>query len=417
MEIPIPPEQASFFLKLLLNYIFKTRVSYDKAFKYIIRKYSFPKWVKPVLYKLGYYTVNYYYTLRWFSSKQGYGSTVAGIVNYFSSIGFSIKRLLAIAREETKYLSKTKKLSILYSYPEFIVKDLLGILDEELVVKILSSLNNRKRWLRINILKTSIIESLKCLEETGVEYKTTKLSEYAIKIINPLWEPIALNKCVKESIVVPQDISSVLSIEALKHNIQDIQSLLDTCSAPGLKLSLFFMLVDKKLRALAIDNSKNRIQVEAILLKKLGLDLKRIILINADSSIISFNKSFELAIVDAPCSGSGSVYSDPAVKLNIGKRSKLEYYNRKQYMILKNVLKYAEKVVYITCSIHPLEGEKVVEKIVEEDLAMPIPLKHIGLSNAYPKYKVSGKTNRIYPYEVDGQGFYIALLESRVVGR
>ena len=414
METPIPPEQASFFLKLLINYILRTHVSYDKAFRNIIEKYRFPRWVKPTLYKLGYYTVNYYYTLRWLASKHGYGVSVAGVIDYFSSIGFSVKELLARAREEVDILSTSKKLSILYSYPEFIVKDLIESLSENEIAKILNSLNTRKRWLRINTLKTSIEDALKCLDETNIEYKTTKLSEYAVKVVKPIWEPIASNKCVQKALVVPQDISSIISMEALA---SIPRAILDACSAPGLKLSLLFMLTNNKLKALALDNSSRRIFVEAMLLKKLGVDTRKIILVNSDSSRIVFNQVFELAVVDAPCSGLGAVYSDPAVKLSVSRRSKLEYYHGIQYRILKNILRYAEKVVYITCSIHPLEGEKVIEKIIDKDLAEPIPLKHEGILDAYPGYSVSDKTNRIYPHIIDGQGFYIALLESKVVGK
>jgi len=413
MEIPIPHEQASFFLKLLLNYVTKTRVSFDKAFRHVMSKYSFPKHIHTTLYKLGYYTLTYYYTLRWLSSKYGYGLTNAGIVNFFASIGFSLRELFRLAREESRNLSLFKRISVQYSYPEYLVKDLLERLPESEVVEVLDSLNERKRWLRVNLLKTSIDEALNCLSESGVQYSRSEYTNLAVRILDPLWSPIAENKCVKSYYLVPQDVSSVLSIEALPVKPTEV---LDACSAPGLKLSLLYM-VHRDLRAVAVDISRKRIVAEQILLRDQGVDMRRVLLVISDASTLVLSKVFDLAIVDAPCSGWGAVYSDPAIKLSAAWRSKLEYYHNLQVKILENMLRHARNVLYITCSIHPREGEEVVEEVVKRDMAELVPLRHKALSKAYPGYIVSGETYRIKPQKVHGQGFYIALLKSRVADK
>jgi len=413
MEIPVPVDQAAFFLKLLLNHVSRAHVSFDKAFKHVISKYGFPKHLYTTLYKLGYYTLTYYYTLRWLASKHGYGLSNAGIVNFFSSIGFSVRELARLAHDETRHLTPAKRISVLLGYPEYLVKDLLEKLSESEVTTMLSSLNERKRWLRVNILKTSIEKAVECLEESGVAYSRSEYSELAIRVDKPVWAPIARNKCIESSLLIPQDVSSVLSIEAIPVKPSIV---LDACSAPGLKLSLLISL-HKPLQAVGVDNSTKRISVEQMLLKKHGIDLSRTLLLNADASTVKFSRVFELAVVDAPCSGLGAVYSDPAVKLNSARRTKLEYYHKLQVSILENTLKHAEKVLYITCSIHPREGEEVVEEIAEKELAEPIPIKHKALSRAYPGYSISNTTYRLRPEIVNGQGFYIALLESRVAGK
>jgi len=413
MEIPISHEQASFFLKLLLNYVSKTHVSFDKAFRHVISKYGFPKHIHTSLYKLGYYTLTYYYTLRWLSSKYGYGLTNAGIVNFFASIGFSLRELFRIAREESRNLSLLKRISVQYSYPEYLVKDLLEKLPESEVVEVLDSLNERKRWLRVNLLKASIDEALNCLSESGIQYSRSDYTDIAVRIHDPLWSPIAENKCVKSYYLVPQDVSSVLSIEALPVKPTEV---LDACSAPGLKLSLLYMM-HRDLRAVAVDISRRRITAERILLRSQGVDVRRVLLVVSDASTLILSKVFDLAIVDAPCSGWGAVYSDPAIKLGAAWRSKLEYYHDLQVKILENTLRYARNVLYITCSIHPREGEEVIEEVVKRDMAEPMPLHHKALSKAYPGYIVSNETYRIKPQKVHGQGFYIALLKSRVADK
>jgi len=413
MEIPLPVDQAAFFLRLLINYISRAHVSFDKAFKHVVSKYSFPKHLYTTLYKLGYYTLTYYYTLRWLASKHGYGLSNAGIVNFFSSIGFSVRKLARLANEESRHLTLTKRISVLLGYPEYLVKDLLEKLSESEVVAMLSSLNERKRWLRVNILKTSIDKAVECLEKSGIAYSRSEHSELAIRVDKPVWTPIARNKCIASSLLIPQDVSSVLSIEVVPVKPSTV---LDACSAPGLKLSLLISLY-RPLQAVAVDASARRILVEQMLLKKHGIDLPRTLLLNADASTIKLSRVFDLAVVDAPCSGLGAVYSDPAVKLNNARRTKLEYYHKLQISILENTLKHAENVLYITCSIHPREGEEVVEEVAEKGLAEPVPIRHRALSRAYSGYSISNTTYRLRPEIVNGQGFYIALLESRIAGK
>lgn len=414
METVPPPNQLQFFLTLLLDHIIKAHVSYDKAFKNIVSRYKLSKWLIPVFYKIGYYTVNNYYGLRWLAAKYGYGTKPAGIVNFFLRLGFSIKKLQRILREETKRLSTSKRISIMYSYPEFLVKDLLQHMNATELEKMLKHLNTRKRWLRINTLKTKIDEALKCLDEENIIVTKKSQLEYMFFVEHPKWEPIGRTQCVVKGIVVPQDIASAYVVEAIRPSRK--KTLIDACSSPGLKLSLAYMLSNNDLLSIAVDKSQKRIHTEKKLLKRLGVKEHMVMLIHGDSSTLSFSRVFDYAIVDAPCSGLGAVFSDPAVKINTSRRDKLEYYHAIQVNILENILRYSHRIVYSTCSIHPLEGEAVVEKVVDKGLAELIE-SNISLTSAYKGYKLSEKTYRVYPHIENGQGFFIAVLESRVAGK
>lgn len=414
METTPPPNQLQFFLTLLLDHIIKAHVSYDKAFKNIINRYRFSRWLIPVFYKIGYYTVNNYYGLRWLAAKHGYGTKPAGIVSYFLRLGFSVKKLQRILREEAKRLSTSKRISVMYSYPEFLVKDLLQYMNALELEKMLMHLNTRKRWLRINTLKTTIEEALECLDEENIIVSKKSRLEYMLFVEHPKWEPIGRTQCVIKGIVVPQDIASAYVVEAIRPARK--KTLVDACSAPGLKLSLAYMLSNNDLLSIAVDKSEKRIHTERKLLERLGINRYMATLIHGDSSKLSFSRVFDYAIIDAPCSGLGAVFSDPAVKINTSRGDKLEYYHTVQVKILENILRYSRRVVYSTCSIHPLEGEAVVEEVVDKGLAELVE-PGISLTNAYKGYRLSGKMYRVYPHIENGQGFFIAVLESRVAGK
>ncbi len=407
-----PATLTRYFLSHLLMIIANKHISYDKAFKLVIKTQDIRGWVVPLLYRIGFHVVNNYYGIRWLAAKEGYGVKPPAIAAYFTALGFSIKKVKRMLKEEVKGMRTSRRLALLYSYPEYVVEDLLRYLRPKTVEEILKSLNKRKRWLRINTLKTSLDRAYRCLDETGVIYKVYEDLEYMVFVEHPKWDPISRNRCVREGYVIPQDLASAYVVEALGP-VRD-KTLLDACSAPGLKLSLAYMLTGNRLTSYSVDISRRRMKAQLILMKKLGVDTSRIVFVVGDSIHMGYNRVFDYALVDAPCTGLGAVYSDPAVKISAGRRSKLEYYHSKQYDILKNTLRYARRIVYATCSIHPYEGEHVVEKIIEEGLAEPVE-PGVELEPAYPNTRVHRKTWRIYPHIYDSQGFYIAVLESRVV--
>ncbi|MEM4960490.1 MAG: RsmB/NOP family class I SAM-dependent RNA methyltransferase [Desulfurococcaceae archaeon] len=411
MEKPIPIGQASLFLKLLLNYILATRVSYDKAFKSIIKRYSFSKWLLPFFYKLGYNVVMNYYAIRWLSSRYGYGTRVGGIVDFLVRKGLSIKIVLDEVRDYASSLAPVKRISLIYSYPEFLVRNLLSRLDQNIVEKMLASLNERKRWLRLNTLIASRERALECLEETGVEYETNVYLPYIVRIKSDVWKPIGRNKCVSEGMVIPQDLSSALIIESIKPFKTPF---LDACSSPGVKLSQIIGLSKRDLQVLAVDLSIKRIEAEKKLLIKTNALYPGIILLNTDSSNIVFTRRFEQCLIDAPCSGLGVVYSDPAVKLNIT-QNKILYYQNIQLNILKNLINVCNELIYTTCSIHPAEGEEVIEKIcsIHGDKLIFRKLKFEWFGEAYSGYSVSKNTYRIHPFITNSGGFYIAYIEKQ----
>ncbi len=409
-----PAALTRFFLAHILMIIVNKHISYDKAFKLVIKKQRITGWVVPLLYQIGYHVVNNYYGLRWLAAKEGYGLKPPAIAAYFTSIGFSIKTAKRLLKEEVKGMPHYRRLALLYSYPEYVVRDLLRYLRPREVEAILKSLNQRKRWLRVNTLKTDLDKAYKCLEDSGVIFQVYEDLDYMVFVEHPKWKPLGRNKCVRKGYIVPQDLASVFVVEAL--GIREDSTVLDACSAPGLKLSLAYMLTRNKLYSLAVDISRKRQNASIKLFRRLGVNKYRVVHIVGDSAVNSFNRVFDYAIVDAPCTGLGAVYSDPAVKIAAWRRSKLEYYHEKQYSILRNTLRYARKVVYATCSIHPYEGEHVVEKIIDEGLAEPVE-PAIELEPAYPNTRVHRRTWRVYPQIYDSQGFYIAILESRVAGK
>lgn len=397
-----------FFVSQLLHAVTERKISYEKAFNHITRKQSFRADTRKKLFKLGYETLIYYHSIRLLARREGFSQTPSGIASYMSSRGFEIEKIVKEVEKYADSIGGIKGLAVKYGYPPLLVERLSSHVDYEELEGILRSLNVRKRWLRVNILKTSVETALTCLRDEGFKYQGSKFTGLSYRLLGGAFQPVNSIKCVKKGLLIPQDVSSVLAIQA---SGPFEGTLLDACSSPGLKLQLALSL-SRGLKAVAVDYSPRRVgYIREVLSTYGGLD--RVVVLNGDSTLLDYRSIFDKALLDVPCTGTGAIYSDPTVKIRFSPLS-LERLKSIQLKLLRRVLRNSRRVIYISCSILPDEGELIVDEAVRENLVEPVPLSEPYLSKAYKGFKSSDNTYRIMPHIVDGQGMYLAVLESKV---
>ncbi len=408
METTPSLSQVEFFLNRLLALIESTHVSYDRAYKITLRRYRASKWLTESLYRIGYYTALYYHSLRWLARKKGYGGKRGGAIAFFRDLGFSVRRLIDAINDEASDLSTVKKLSLKYSYPEYVVRELLNYMNASEVEEYLKSLNDRRVWLKVNLSRATLEDALACLEDEGVKTEASRHLDYMLLVKSPKWFKAGSSKCFLKKLVIPQDIASAWVVEVVK-SLKPAE-LIDACSAPGVKLCSIISFSHLK-KAVACDISERRILNIYKLLEFAKAPAVKTLIVNTDSSKASFSMKADLALIDAPCSGSGAVPSDPAVKISISGEGKISYYSEIQLKIVENMVKHSESIVYSVCSLHPAEGELIVEKLVKEGLVELVKLGDIPLRTAYRGFSVSSNSYRTYPHRDLSQAFYIAALK------
>ncbi|MEM4717527.1 MAG: RsmB/NOP family class I SAM-dependent RNA methyltransferase [Desulfurococcaceae archaeon] len=401
-------DRARFYTKLFLGKGLGNNVSFDKAFSEIVRKYSIEPREASLLYKLLYKVVMYYHSIRFLVSYKGQTPKLSNIVEYLYSKGFDIEDIFDEIEILSSSFSEIFKLALKHGYPPWLVRDIYGKLPPLEINSLLRSLNERKRWLRVNKAKASLEDAISCLEKTGVSVVRHSVFKDILQLNDPFLK-IGSNKCVTQGIVIPQDISSYISTFLMK---TITRNLIDMCTAPGLKLhqALLTKNIDK---AIGIDISEARLISTQKLLNIYGGDLYKVILINSDSRRIVFNVENTIVLVDAPCSNTGAIYTDPFIKIRIS-RKQIKKLSIIQKNILKNSFKNRGLVYYMTCSIHPLEGEEVVNYIIrryDKRIALDKLDKTPFLSHGYIGYDFSTNVYRLHPHMVNGQGFFIALFK------
>ena len=146
-----------------------------------------------------------------------------------------------------------------------------------------------------------------------------------------------------------QDIGSQSVVPLL--DLQAGQTFLDVCAAPGNKTA---QALETPLRAIACDLHHSRAKT----LLTAGVPVA---VIDATAPL-PFSKRFDRVLVDAPCSGTGTLARNPEIKWRL-KPEDIADLQRRQIAILRNSLRQVQPdglLVYSTCSLERDENEEVV---------------------------------------------------------
>lgn len=149
-----------------------------------------------------------------------------------------------------------------------------------------------------------------------------------------------------------QDISAQSVLPHL--DLHPGMTFLDLCAAPGNKTA---QALEYGVRAIACDIHWHRLKDFR------GLDCPRVVL--DATQPLPFRTKFDRILVDAPCSGTGTLGRNPEIKWRLGP-SDLLHLHRKQVALLRNALQHLApegRLVYATCSLEEEENRLVVQAI------------------------------------------------------
>lgn len=212
---------------------------------------------------------------------------------------------------------------------------------------------------------------------------------------------------------------------ALALEVKPGMRVLDATAAPGGKASLLAMLVGKGGHVVAVERSTVRAGILHHNLKKLGCDNTTVVTADVRSLPQRVLKQhFDAVIVDAPCSGTGTIKpDDPRSWQHLADRATgyIDIKAHQQASIVRAVLPLLNpggRLVYSTCSIDPRENELVIDSLLRDhpELHLEIPNVLHAFAHARPALTaIDGtilhpditKTMRLHP-DTWGEGFFIA---------
>jgi 16S rRNA (cytosine967-C5)-methyltransferase len=148
------------------------------------------------------------------------------------------------------------------------------------------------------------------------------------------------------------------------------ESFLDVCAAPGSKTTLINFdsqnLNSVPARFVAGDKYLHRLRVLRETCRRTGSEKVELAAYDAENRLPFADESFDCVLVDAPCTGTGTIRHNPEIRYFLKSEDFAEL-PEKQLRILENaskVLKKGGRLIYSTCSLEISENESVVEKFL-----------------------------------------------------
>ena len=190
--------------------------------------------------------------------------------------------------------------------------------------------------------------------------------------------------------------------------------ILDCCAAPGGKTRI---LAEESPEAevVAVELHPQRAQ----LLRRRVKD-ERVQVIAGDIRELPKLTGFDRVLVDAPCTGTGTLARNPEIKWRLTPAD-IEDLQRRQISILRSALEKLRpggRLVYATCSLEPEENEEVVAKVLTDNLRVLDVLPQLDALQRRGKLLwhnarslVSGPYLRTLPGVHPCDGFFAAIIE------
>ncbi|MFQ5728938.1 MAG: transcription antitermination factor NusB [Waddliaceae bacterium] len=266
----------------------------------------------------------------------------------------AVLRRLSEDRPELPKGETVPEISIRYSYPVFYVQELIQNYGLEKAETILEAGN--KPVPTMFRIRPQAKEEIRNKE--GIELLAGTLSPIAV-----IRDPSLVPTIAQSPDYYIQNVAPAVLIHTLAKNAKTPRRILDLCASPGGKLiASHDQFPDAEL--FANDVSPEKLKPLSENCAKYGISAT---LSSSRGQDYSSDDTFDLVILDAPCSNSGVLNKRPEARWRISPKN-LEHLEELQMQLLRNVVNLIPEdgeIWYITCSVLKRENTRLVDKACE----------------------------------------------------
>lgn len=268
----------------------------------------------------------------------------------------------------------------------------------------------RKVTLRVNTIKSSAEKIEEELKNHKIEYETVEWNKEAFIIKNKREKEIEELEIYKNGEIYLQSLSSMLPPIVLEP--KEGTDILDMAAAPGGKTTQIAALVNNKASITACELNNIRAQRLKYNIEKQGATC--VYVMQTDARKINDFFSFDQILLDAPCSGSGTLNVNDENLNKIFTEKLVQKSVKSQKELLKKalkVLKSGQEMVYSTCSILQEENEDIINTLNKKEYEI-IPIQFSGIQQLpMLPTKIEG-TLCVMPTELY-EGFFVAKIRKK----
>ncbi len=257
----------------------------------------------------------------------------------------------------------TTRLGVLHSHPDWLVERWLQRFGAQECEQLLQADNLRPRQsLRVNRMRSSTEELVSELRALGLEVEPVAFQPDCIFLDSPL--VLDEMAAFRDGRCTVQDAGAAAVIRLASP--QAGWTVYDLCSAPGGKSTYAAELMNDNGDVVAVDLHANKLPLIHNAAHRLGLSCIRTL--EGDARDVAFDAPADLVLVDAPCSGLGTLSGKPEIKWRRRPEDLAELAT-----LQTDILRHAAALtapggvlVYSTCTTEPEENREVVDRFLRE---------------------------------------------------
>lgn len=307
--------------------------------------------------------------------------------------------------------NQMERLAIETSHPTWLVSYWIKTYGYERTKEMCMKNNVKKpMYIRVNQLKTTREIVMEKLKNHGIEATPCHFVPDALKIV---YGNVLKTGLLKDGYITVQDYSSMFASYCL--DVAEGMTVLDTCSAPGGKVTYIGEMMHQIGNIYAYDLHKNKMKLIQNNAIRLGID--NITVAAKDARTLREeheNETFDRIIVDAPCTGLGVLRSKADIKYHKEEKD-MEALQKVQIAILKEIaplLKANGKLLYSTCTINTIENEAVIQAFLTEHTNFEIDKSFINMCKEMigDAAQITEEGIQLFPQTLNADGFFITRL-------
>ena len=243
-------------------------------------------------------------------------------------------------------------IAVFHSHPLWLVEEWLNIFGRK-ETEALCAANNELPPLtaRVNTLKSGRRELKEKLTGKDFQAEETRLSPDGIRLSSSAL-PVQKTIFFAEGLLRLQDEASQLITYLV--NPRKGQKILDACAGSGGKTTHLAALMKNEGLLVALDRNAEKLAQLQNDASRMGITIIEAARVDLESPLSAeYQNTFDTVLVDAPCSGTGTLRRNPEIKWRL-KSNDINLYADVQQSILQNAAAAVSKngfLVYCTCSL------------------------------------------------------------------
>ena len=291
--------------------------------------------------------------------------------------------------------------------PQFLAEQLLAQFGEADAERVCGGYAARRAVsLRVNRLKSEPAAVRAALEAAGLACEGVAWSGDALVLPGAREEDVTALPLYERGEVYLQSLSSM--IPALLLGAQPGENILDMAAAPGGKTTQIAALTGGRAMITACERHAARCERLKFNLERQGA--RGVTVMNMDARQLDDLFAFDRILLDAPCSGSGTVQLGSPRSKGQFSREFLSRTTKQQEALLHKALRLLRpgcEMIYSTCSVLAQENEEIVSRVLRKTGALIVPLE-LAAFDSVPRLPVSiPGTLCVAPDELH-EGFFVA---------